>query len=414
MHRSHLLLAVLAAGLCAQGPDLAPLDGIKTQHARAARDEERELWESLLKLGQRCLAAKMPEDDWKALGSPAGKPVLVNADPVPARILTAWTDRLRPLEAGYRVWLVPAPGAVYLVAHPAGGWTDAVGLFDRLEKFLADQPEDDRRIKTDKARLRNLILTGEQKPAWFTAVVRLYPAPGVAPHQGPVRAEVKGGKLVLTPEGRRAVTLAIPDSEQLGFWVGRPFTPPPNAPTGPNNSRIYVALDWSEYLASPQRRQWLLAELQHALKGVEEKSLVDGSVFLHSGSRVAAWRVALLREGKLPEEILRAVQPHTNQTIETLTEVLAQEEPQRATIARLYFLTWNPDTTIPPAVRNLDLKRSSDHASLAAHAGKLQPFVLQMGETRLPCFASLAGKRYYTFPFRANADPTLTLPQWDD
>ncbi len=407
------LLATTAAG---DEIDLSPLVGLR-QRLDASPRAERELWDALLALGERSLAAKSSSEDWKAIGTGREKPILISGEtPVKAKILAGWTEKLPSFEANYRVWIVPGDGAAYLVAFPDGGLIAATSLLERLDANLTVQPEDNREIRQEKDRLRRLLLSGmgRRPEAWFVTVVRLHPGPGKPFGKGPVRVAIKGERLVLTPTGGRSVAVERPGAAQLGQWIGRPFAPPGEAGPVQAGGRVYVAVDWSAYLASPDRQSWLLGELKHALRDVSPDVLVGEAIHLHAGKNVADWPLADVQRGVLSDDIRRGVAAHTNQTLETLSEVVTQAERQKATIARLYFLTWNPAISIPMDVRESDLRQSPAHADLVAKTAKVPLVVVQVFETRLRCLVSLAGKHYYTVPFTPMAEPRLTLPQWDE
>lgn len=398
------LLTVAPALLAALGVSADPdpaLSALRAQLDRSPRDQ-RDLWHSLVALGERCLAAKPADDDWKALGKLDGKPVQLSDGPVAVKVLAGWTDRLPPFEARYRVWLVPAGGAAYLVAYPDGGLAGAIDLLERLQRNLAVQNGDAKDVVQEKARLKALLLAGPQPEAWFLTATRLHPNAGQPFGRGPVAVAVQGERLLVTPAGGETLSLPRPDATDLGRLVGRPFGV---AQGGGGTRVVYVALDWSAYLASDGRRDWLIDELKHALNGVEATALVEGAVHLHSGDAAAAWPLADLRRGDLADV---AVVPHTDRTVETLTAVAGRVEKQRG-VGRAYFMTWNPVTTIPAKLRDGDVKRSPELAGLATRLAKLPLDVVQLEGDRLPCLAGLAGRRYYTA--ERKAEPSLRLPK---
>ncbi len=294
--------------------------------------------------------------------------------------------------------LLPLPGQVVLFAYPASAAASPRDIYYRHLREL-DQLRLRGYLEVQvHQRLRNEIQRMGQD-RWAFVFLRLYPE--IPRDDGEVPHVHSDGKRYFVQFGDRDQEIQLPDEKLLGQRIGRPLDdwelPPPD------DRRMYLAIDTSQYLLQPARRDWLLAELKHGLESVPSTWLVHESVYLQTPSQSVPWPVSDLRHGRWPQQIPTG---HQSATVSTLrSAVLAAAEIKDP--VRLMFLTWNPEVSVEDG---RDTAILTADRQLLENAGSVRLRIIQFHGNRLEVLKAMVWKENYdVFEFRPDGPPCLCI-----
>ena len=195
------------------------------------------------------------------------------------------------------------------------------------------------------------------------------------------QAKIVGDRVVVECGGRRT-DLRLPDKQTLSESIGQAFDESEIPP--PENRPLYLALDWSEFMAHSTRRRWLIGELQSALDSVPAHWLVHQGVCLHNGRRSAHWPLSDLRADRWPGSL---PSPHPRDTLGALASAIRAAEAEPGSV-RLVFLTWNAGLTV-------DTGRSSAISAHGALARSVRLRIVQVHGEHVGLFEEIAGRENY-------------------
>jgi hypothetical protein len=371
---------------------------VASLRARADRREgERYLWRALADYAERDAKDGERAAFWRPFAQADSKPVRLRD--VHLHVGAGVPD-VSPFVVLYHLWLVPAPGRVILFGYPAEyarNPTAAIDVYDEVRKRLLEsrgkgQPLSD----TARQSIADIERVGPLRYGFLFYPV--FPDRPAGDNLPVVRIGEDGR--ILVKAGRRERAFRLPGPDSLESQIGRP----PLLPSLPGREQVYLALDWSEYLSSPPRRKWLLAELRSALEDLAADDLTGGGVHLHGKGEVVCWPLSAIKEGKWPASLPAA---HENDTLAALTKALrAADRAERP--AHVTFITWNPEQSIVKT-------QAADEpgAEMARLADRLSLQIIQVLGKRLPCFEKLVGTNYFRAEYRPEGPPSLILPARD-
>lgn len=230
---------------------------------------------------------------------------------------------------------------------------------------------------------------------WAFILMRLHP--GGEPEGDEIPRIRLEGETVRVDLGAQRLAVELPDDEALAASIGRTFNPAEIPP--PGNRRVYLAIDWSQFLAHPARRAWLAAELQAALASLPPHWLVDESVYLDNAHERVAWPLDDLRAGNWPPSLPT---PHTRATLDALHHAL-QTADRLPGHPRLVFVSWNSGLTVAP-----DAVADAEATDPAARRLALR--IVQVHGERVRRLEQIAGRKNYDIvEYRPEGPPALEL-----
>ena len=296
----------------------------------------------------------------------------------------------------FRACLLPLPGQVVLFAYPASGAANPRDVYyrhltevGRFRGYLEGQVY--QRLR------REIQQMGQDR--WAFVFMRLYPE--IPRDGGDVPMLRSEGDRYFVQFGDRSQEIQIPDEKVLGQRIGCPLDtwelPPPD------NRRIYLAIDASQYLLHPARRGWLLAELKHGLESVPSTWLVHENVYLHTPSESVPWPSSDLSMGRWPQILPTG---HASATLSTLRSAIHAAGKIKDPV-QLVFLTWNPEVSVEDGSDAAVL--TADH-QLVVDAGLVRLRIIQFHGNRLDVLKGIVWERNYdVFDYRPEGPPSLSI-----
>lgn len=310
-----------------------------------------------------------------------------------------WQGSAKP----YRLWMLPLAGQVVLFGYPGPDPLDPATLYQIHLIELIQEPKDSPGLARAKDELRNeMARRGRQR--WSFLFLRVFPETVSGKGDFP-RLEQKGDNFAVELDGRRTL-LELPGSETLQEQIGRLFADRISPPA--DDRKIYLAIDWCEFLAESRRRQWLLSELQSVVQSWPDDAFADQAVFLHTSQATSLWPLADLRKGRWADPLPAS---HHQDTVGSLGSAIAEASTRQD--VRLVFFTWNAGLSTPEdGVTALEqLGRRLSVPDPAASAKDVELEILQVHGQRVKFFEQLAGQRHYNlFEYRPDGPASVMLP----
>ncbi len=275
----------------------------------------------------------------------------------------------------YRLCLLAVPGRILLFGYPDPEIVEPRTLIEVQQSRLTATQEKPYMVRRAHEEIHaEMHRMGNR---WPFLLVPIFPEEPGDSSEVP-RAELVDGRVVVEWNGRRE-PLRLPDEATLSECIGSAFDESEIPP--PGNRPLYLAIDWSQFLAGPKLRAWLAAELQAALESAPEHWLVRETVYFHNGREAAPWPIAKVRAGRWPDPLPR---PHSRDTLGALAS--AVRAAAACSDARLVFLTWNAGLTVDPnredtVSLHAELVRSVRLRVIQVHGERVEPFERIAGRT---------------------------------
>lgn len=280
----------------------------------------------------------------------------------------------------YRLCLLPVPGQLLLFAYPdRKATTDTRVMTEMHLKELSPKKQGEYLPNEARKKIQQEVRRAGYH-RWPFVLVPLLRDPPVNNNVVP-QVEVIEDRIVVQLRDQR-MELPLPDDDTLSGQIGLAFDKSEIPP--PGNRTLYLALDWSEYMAAAHRHEWLIGELKSALDSVPPHWLEGEAVYLHNGETATPWPLADLMNDRWPDPPLP---PHHCDTLKALSASI-RDANRLGNHLKLVFFTWYSELTV-----NMDHWAATEvHVELARNVNLR---VIQVGDKDLEVFESIAGKERY-------------------